>query len=512
LVALWFGIVTMLGMSWLGVTDCRAQAPKGPKDLDKTEKHLLDGIDREGTLELWLGGKDKKAGDKKPKQETLEQHIAEALKNNPDIRVGEVKVREAEAELNRTRLKVISELTLVHADIMAAHAVVNEAEARFERAKRLVANKTMSLEEFEAVASALSRAKADLAAKTSKLPFLLGKQTAGSATSALVDELILKKWLGAGKIEAPSDEEFLRRVMLDLQGRLPTPEEIQKFKKMPEKDRRERWVDQLWAQELTRVHKAPPNDGCVKCHAVSWLAPADPHHKLWVEKYWQIFLKPESPMTDKLRKALDTQTRMDFSARAPKDVLDYLREKMLPGINLHVRTKLSKKDAIDVKLFEPVPLGAVLQYLEDELAIIFVLRDYGIVVVSADERIPPGAVRVIDFWKHGKTAEPALREGQRQKDPNVTPVSPEKKSTRGAIERVDPNDPSLVQISLGSDAGVAKGRTLDVFRLAPQPRFLGHVRIVEVYATRSVGKATFFDNFDTLALPQVGDHVALKAK
>ena len=192
--------------------------------------------------------------------------------------------------------------------------------------------------------------------------------------------------------------------------------------------------------------------------------------------------------------------------------LDYLREKMLPGINLHVRTKLSKKDAIDVKLFEPVPLGAVLQYLEDELAIIFVLRDYGIVVVSADERIPPGAVRVIDFWKHGKTAEPALREGQRQKDPNVTPVSPEKKSTRGAIERVDPNDPSLVQISLGSDAGVAKGRTLDVFRLAPQPRFLGHVRIVEVYATRSVGKATFFDNFDTLALPQVGDHVALKAK
>src|SRR5436309_9636032 len=36
---------------------------------------------------------------------TLEELLAQALKANPDIRVAEAKLREAEAELNRTRLQ-----------------------------------------------------------------------------------------------------------------------------------------------------------------------------------------------------------------------------------------------------------------------------------------------------------------------------------------------------------------------------------------------------------------------
>jgi hypothetical protein len=42
------------------------------------------------------------------------------------------------------------------------------------------------------------------------------------------------------------------------------------------------------------------------------------------------------------------------------------------------------------------------------------LRDYGIVAVTADDRIPPGAQRVIDWWKRGKTPAP----GPAPKDPN----------------------------------------------------------------------------------------------
>src|SRR5947208_549434 len=47
---------------------------------------------------------------KPEKPATLEEMLAKALKDNPDIRVAESKVREAEAELNRVRLQVMQKL------------------------------------------------------------------------------------------------------------------------------------------------------------------------------------------------------------------------------------------------------------------------------------------------------------------------------------------------------------------------------------------------------------------
>src|SRR5947208_69846 len=45
-----------------------------------------------------------------PKRSQLEQMLTEALLNNPDIRVAEAKLREAEAELNRVRLQTLQKL------------------------------------------------------------------------------------------------------------------------------------------------------------------------------------------------------------------------------------------------------------------------------------------------------------------------------------------------------------------------------------------------------------------
>src|SRR5262245_44326019 len=42
---------------------------------------------------------------------SLEEMLAAALKNNPDIRVAEAKVREAEAELKRIQLQVSQKVT-----------------------------------------------------------------------------------------------------------------------------------------------------------------------------------------------------------------------------------------------------------------------------------------------------------------------------------------------------------------------------------------------------------------
>jgi hypothetical protein len=59
---------------------------------------------------------------------------------------------------------------------------------------------------------------------------------------------------------------------------------------------------------------------------------------------------------------------------------------------------------------------------------------------------------------------------------------------KGKVERVDPQDGTLVQISLGTDQGVNKNNTLEIFRTFPEPKYLGMVRIVEANFNRSVGR------------------------
>jgi hypothetical protein len=59
----------------------------------------------------------------------------------------------------------------------------------------------------------------------------------------------------------------------------------------------------------------------------------------------------------------------------------------------------------------------------------------------------------------------------------------------GKIEVVDDKDgTTLVQVSLGRDQGVEKNHTLDVYRLRPEPKYLGMIRIVEAYNHKAVGR------------------------
>jgi hypothetical protein len=62
----------------------------------------------------------------------------------------------------------------------------------------------------------------------------------------------------------------------------------------------------------------------------------------------------------------------------------------------------------------------------------------------------------------------------------------------------------LVQISIGSDAGLQKGHLLEVYRLKPAPRYLGQVKVIEVRAGDAVAQPS-----GRLPEPiQVGDRVA----
>lgn len=89
------------------------------------------------------------------------------------------------------------------------------------------------------------------------------------------------------------------------------------------------------------------------------------------------------------------------------------------------------------------------------------------------------------------------------------PIVPVRSDLRGTVTRVDGD---LITISLGADAGLAKGAVLDVARFTATPaKFLGKVRIqlvdpktaVGLFEPASGGKATGVN------LPKIGDNVGV---
>lgn len=72
------------------------------------------------------------------------------------------------------------------------------------------------------------------------------------------------------------------------------------------------------------------------------------------------------------------------------------------------------------------------------------------------------------------------------RDPNSP--NPPTVQVNGKIELVDAKDTTLVQISLGTDHGVTKNHTLDVYRTRPKAEYLGMIRIVESYNHKSVAR------------------------
>jgi hypothetical protein len=57
----------------------------------------------------------------------------------------------------------------------------------------------------------------------------------------------------------------------------------------------------------------------------------------------------------------------------------------------------------------------------------------------------------------------------------------------GKIEHVHPQDPTLVQVSVGSDKGLGRNQTLEVYRMDP-PAYLGLVRITDVHPHHAFGR------------------------
>jgi hypothetical protein len=91
--------------------------------------------------------------------------------------------------------------------------------------------------------------------------------------------------------------------------------------------------------------------------------------------------------------------------------------------------------------------------------------------------------RTVASAKAGATAGAG---GNVVQDPNR--VNPPQAFVKGVIEKIDPQDRTLVQVSVGSDQGLGKNNTLEVYRLDPRPEYLGTIRIVESFHHKAIGR------------------------
>jgi hypothetical protein len=91
-------------------------------------------------------------------------------------------------------------------------------------------------------------------------------------------------------------------------------------------------------------------------------------------------------------------------------------------------------------------------------------------------RVPPEQL----LEEMAKELEKLKRAPQPEKEPPSNDVE-------GFVRKTDEKTRE-VTVSVGSDAGVVKGQTLEVYRLQPTPTYLGRIRLTHVRPNEAVGK------------------------
>jgi hypothetical protein len=299
---------------------------------------------------------------------------------------------------------------------------VTAAEAALARLERLGRSKLVSREELDAAQTAVTNAKAKLAAVEAEAPYLVGKQPQ----------------VGAGRKITEAEPEYREALRL--------------------------YISALESRHHTLSGRLTFTDAAVR-----------------------------GPTADKIRKALDRPVTLRVTDAPPDEAVRMLRQSS-PDLPIHFVKGAGAPAKLTMDLRE-VALGAALEWLEDSLpGYRAVVREYGILITQQD-RVPPEAAFLHDFWKgkrEDKDTHPPTGAGAKNPPPE---------QVEGLIKGVDGE--GLVKDSLGSDAGLAKGHTLEVFRLKPKPVYVGTIRILEVTATEAVGRSVG----RMRTPPQEGDHV-----
>jgi hypothetical protein len=299
---------------------------------------------------------------------TLEEMLQKAMKDNPDIRVAEAKVREADAELNRTRLQVTQKVLAYHHSRESQKAIVKVAEDDLQRIQKLEASKAVSQEEVKQAQQRLSAAKAKLAEIEAEMPYLLGQQNrlASGSSGFSPDGKVLYSAFSDGTVRL-WDTATGNAIISQYGLRSPTEAHWQ--------------TPILESGALTILHNNFPNS-ILAAGPVNLASGTTPN---------------TATIREKVLKALETKISVDYKQKRVVDILEDLRKKV-PGLSIHDLSGISGNE-ISLKIDGQVPLWTALEMLEDTVSVLspmtgrvsFVLRDYGLLLAPSGS-IPPGAI------------------------------------------------------------------------------------------------------------------------
>jgi hypothetical protein len=109
---------------------------------------------------------------------------------------------------------------------------------------------------------------------------------------------------------------------------------------------------------------------------------------------------PQGAMAERIRKALDKPTSMAARNVPLGEVIERLQNQR-PSLTIQVKGSQGLATKVSISV-DDMPLGAVLQSLEDSLTgYHLVVREYG-VLFAPEGDVPPGAVPLVEFWKGSK--------------------------------------------------------------------------------------------------------------
>jgi hypothetical protein len=224
---------------------------------------------------------------------------------------------------------------------------------------------------------------------------------------------------------------------------------------------------------------------------------------------------------EKLKQLLDAKLKESTESKA-----DYLKEKKGFEDAVASATDLQEKAQLNARR-----AAEEVARLQQELAMMDNVRkdrESAIVKLNADlaqarnaeqaakNDAVTAAARTQSLYEQYKVKEDQLAAMSKKSQPNgvagTSPrdagyVSPPPVYVKGRIEDVYESDKSLVKISLGSDSGIRKDQTLEIFRTTPRPEYLGRLVIVEADLHHAIGRVQRQPGMPAVTV-QPGDQVA----
>ena len=256
----------------------------------------------------------------------------------------------------------------------------------------------------------------------------------------------------------------------------------------------------------------------------------------WKEKYFELL--KEANLSTKSRDVTmavtgnvvrdykDLQLELEQSYQKLKDQEEAAKA-MKVNLQVDIADRDNKLKDADLSLKQAL---AAKQRLTDEIALLnSAIKDREGTIVQLQTSVKTFRQQAQNFESIARTRQiqnenllEQLRDVTRALALKESGVSPERMVVRNPN---DPNPPAfkidgkiekvegtLVQLSLGTDHGLQENNTLDVYRLQPNPQYLGMVRIVDARHHTSVGRLIPSGSGASKLQPREGDLVTSKFK